>query len=509
MGKKQTYKNIVMNVMAFCVQFFISLYISPIIVSKVGASAYGFIGLANDFVSYASVLATVFNSVASRFIANAFYKKDYERANNYFNSLIVANIIISGILGFAGIILVPNLNYLLSIPINLMIDVKLTFALIFVSYIVSLVTLVFTTSTFVINRTDIQGIRNIINYVVRFAFIVIFLNFISIKIYWVALATLISSVVVAVMNVNLTKRLTPELSIDLQHANKKYAYELARSGFWMAFSSVSVILMRGLDLMFANILIGDYEMGLLSIARTMPNNVTNIISTIAPIFTPVFLSFYAKNDIYGLIANVKKTISMMALILFVPICGFIVYSYDFYCLWQKSLNESELMLVTILSCITVIQAFFNSTTATMAQLSVVVNKLKMPVFISLGCGILNILTVLILIKTTSLGIYAIVISSTVIIVLRYVLFNSIYAAKILKQSVFCFFSAVFKTWLSIPVLLGMMFLFRAIFPVHSWIELTRNAVVCGCIGYVFMFILYDREDCKKILEKLTRKGKLK
>ena len=79
MGKKQSYKNIAMNVFAFVVQFFISFYISPLIVSKVGASAYGFIGLANDFVSYAAIIATVFNSVASRFIANSFYKKDYEK----------------------------------------------------------------------------------------------------------------------------------------------------------------------------------------------------------------------------------------------------------------------------------------------------------------------------------------------------------------------------------------------------------------------------------------------
>ncbi len=49
-----------MNIVAFIVQFFISFYISPLIVSKVGASAYGFIGLANDFVSYAAIIATVF-----------------------------------------------------------------------------------------------------------------------------------------------------------------------------------------------------------------------------------------------------------------------------------------------------------------------------------------------------------------------------------------------------------------------------------------------------------------
>lgn len=53
-GNKQTCKNILLNMMAFGVQFFISFFVSPQVVGKVGSTAYGFIGLANDFVSYAT-----------------------------------------------------------------------------------------------------------------------------------------------------------------------------------------------------------------------------------------------------------------------------------------------------------------------------------------------------------------------------------------------------------------------------------------------------------------------
>ena len=106
------------------IQFIISFYISPTIVGKVGASAYGFIGLANDFVSYAAIISSVFNSVASRFIANAFYQKKYQEANHYFNSLIVANLIISGVMAGVSIVVVANLQNFLSIPENLIFDVN-------------------------------------------------------------------------------------------------------------------------------------------------------------------------------------------------------------------------------------------------------------------------------------------------------------------------------------------------------------------------------------------------
>lgn len=505
MGRGQRYRNILMNIFAFGVQFFISFYISPLIVSKVGASAYGFIGLANDFVSYAAIIATVFNSVASRFIANSFYKKDYETANYYFNSLIAANIAISAVLGLAGVLLVPNLHKVLSIPTSLVFDVKLTFALIFGSYIISLLTLVFTTSTFVTNRTDVQGIRNIIQYLIRFALVVIFLNYISVRIYWVALATLVATAVISIMNMSLTKKLTPELKIDPSKAKRKYAIELAKSGSWMALTSISTVLLRGLDLTVANIFVGDYEMGLLSIARTIPNNVTSIVATVVPIFTPIFISYYARNDVDGLTNDVKKTINTMALILFVPISGFIVFSYDFYSLWQNSLSDKEVLLITLLSTLTIIQSYFDSATATMAQISVVVNKLKLPVFVSLGCGIVSIVAEIVLIKFFGLGLYAIVLSTTVVMIIRYVVFNSFYAAWCLKKNMAFFLPTVLKTWLSIPALIILMVLIRTVLPIHSWIGLCLDAVIAGGLGYAFMLVVYGREELNAILSKVRKK----
>lgn len=507
LGKKQNLKNIAMNLIAFATQFLISFYISPIIVSKTGASAYGFLGLANDFVSYASIIATVFNSVAARFIANAYYKKEFEKANCYFNSLIVANFFIAGVLGIGGILLVPNLDSLLSIPLELIFDVKLTFVLIFSSYIVSLVTLVFTTATFVTNRTDIQGFRNIIQYITRFAIIVIFLNFVSVHIYWVALATLIASIVVAVMNVRLTSRLTPEITVGLKYAKKQYAIELAKSGCWMAITSISTILLRGLDLTIANIFIGDYEMGLLSIARTMPNNVTSVISTIAPIFTPAFIVLYANHDKRGIINNINDSVKSMAIILFVPVTGFIVFSYDFYSLWQKSLSEEELIIVTALSIITVIQAYFNSTTSTLAQISLVTNKLKMPVFVSLGCGIISIIAEIVLIKTTKLGLYAIVLSTTVVMIIRYIFFNSAYAAWCLREPMSCFFSCVLKKYICIPVLFAFMLSVRKLMPISGWGDFIIDVGICGFAGYGFMLVIYERKFIKSYLGKFFNKSR--
>lgn len=501
MSAKQHYKNIIINIISFCVQFAINFYISPIIVGKVGASAYGFIGLANDFVSYVSIIAAIFNSVASRFIAEAFYKKDYVTANKYFNSLIIANVLISLFLTIGNGVFIYNLEYIIKVPKYLLFDVKLSFALIFLSYIVSLLTLVFTTATFVTNRTDIQGIRNIIQYLVRFALIIILLKFVSVRIYWVAFATLVSCIVVAGINFNLTRRLTPELQITFRGASIKYVLQLGKAGCWMALMSISTVLLRGLDLIVANIFIGEYEMGLLSIARTFPNNFSTAINIIAPLFTPLFIAFYAKNEIQGLMKSVKKSINDMALVIFVPVTCFIVYSYDFYLLWQNSLSIEEVKIITTLSTIAIVQLFFEAVTAPMAQISVVVNQLKLPVIVSLGCGIISILAELIMIKFSNLGIYSIVLSTTFVMIIRYVFFNAIYAAKCLNQSAKSFFVPSIKTWISIPILFGIIYFPKFFLKLSTWKELIMAVVISVFIGYIFMFALYGRKRLKNIFIK--------
>lgn len=385
-----------------------------------------------------------------------------------------------------------------------MVDVKITFSLVFGAYVVSLVTLVFTTSTFVTNRTDIQGGRNIVQYIIRFTLIVFLLNFVSVHIYWVAFATFVSTIIVSILNVGLTKRLTPELRIRLSDSNKRYVLELAKSGCWMVLTSISTILLRGLDLTIANIFIGDYEMGLLSVARTIPNNVTAVISTLAPIFTPTFIAYFVAKKNKELIDSIDLSIKTLTVILFVPITCFIIYSRDFFSLWQKSLTELELSLVSVLAVLTVIQAYFNSATASMSQVSVVVNKLKMPVLVSFVSGIISIAAEIFMINIFNMGLYSIVISTTVVMILRYVFFTPMYAAWCLKKPLLSFIPMVCKTWAIIPVLFCATFAVKILMNPSSWMSFIISLLISLLIGYLIMISVYGRKTIKGIARKLKK-----
>ena len=64
----------VATVLAFGINFFVT----PLVTEKLGASAYGFITLANTFVGYAMIVMTALSSYATRFIAVEYHKGNQE-----------------------------------------------------------------------------------------------------------------------------------------------------------------------------------------------------------------------------------------------------------------------------------------------------------------------------------------------------------------------------------------------------------------------------------------------
>ena len=80
-NKKQFIVNLVASLVNFVVNIGIGFAITPFIVGRVGAEAYGFVGLANNMVGYASLFTIALNSVAGRFITVAYHQGDKGKAD--------------------------------------------------------------------------------------------------------------------------------------------------------------------------------------------------------------------------------------------------------------------------------------------------------------------------------------------------------------------------------------------------------------------------------------------
>ena len=110
MGKNmKTIINVVCSLMVLGTNVLVSFFLSPYIVKNIGVEANGFVTLANNFVTYAQLIVTALNSMAARFIAIAYVKKQYKKANLYYNSVFWGNLIIVAVLIIPAIFCIVQL----------------------------------------------------------------------------------------------------------------------------------------------------------------------------------------------------------------------------------------------------------------------------------------------------------------------------------------------------------------------------------------------------------------
>lgn len=508
MKSKKLFANMIASIFSFIVNLGISFLVTPFIVEKLGEEAYGFTLLANNFVTYGSIVTIALNSMAGRFISIAIHRKDEKSAETYYSSVFVANMVISLVLAIVSLFIVIRLKSLINVSDTLYRDVQITFALAFINFLISVISAVFTVATFVTNTLHLSSIRNIISNVIRVVIIIPMFAFLSPRIFYISIAAIASTVFIAISNYYLSNRLLPNLKIKFSKFSFKAIKEIISAGIWNSVNSLSTMLLTGLDLLIANLFISPAAMGILSVAKTVPTSILSFLGTIGNIFTPQFTILYAKNDIKGLVKEVKFSIKFFSFLMTVPLAGFIIFGTEFFTLWLPSKTASEILEIQILSVLTIGPNLVSSYIFSLYSINSVTNKLKVPVLLTLGLSVLSTGIVFILLKTTSLGVYAIAGVSSTILILRILIFVPTYAAHNLKVKLTTFYKPLFLALGTFALLLGVFYGVNKFVTINSWLSLAIVAIAVGALGYCISFAcILNREEKSKVKNMLLSKIK--
>lgn len=504
MKKKRLLVNLISNIISFILQMAINFILTPIIVEKVGDAAYGFIGLANNFVSYANIFTIVINSMASRFITLELTRGKEEEANKYYSSVLILDVLMSLVVAIASAIVIFNLHSILNIPTELTIDVKITFIIAFINLILSIMNTVYTVATFAKNRLDIDAIRNIVGNIIKAIFLIIVFSILTPKIYYITLGGLIYTLFAILVNIKITKKIAPELKYDKKLYSIDKVKILAKSGIWNSLNSLSRMLLTGLDLLIANIFVGAEAMGILSIAKTIPTSIETLLGAVANIFSPQFIILYSQHKIKELVKSVNFSLKVVGLLMIVPIAGFIAFGTEFYTLWLPTKTAQEIKQIQILSVLSLLPYLISVSNYTLSILDSTTNKLKRPVIVTMIMSIASTVTTLILLKTTNLGIYAVAGVSSIYWCIKVFLFNTINAAKNLRIKWNTFFNQFLKNLLCFSIIITMFICVNHLLVLNTWKNFMLAISVMGTVGYIVSFyILLQKNERKQIYNMIN------
>lgn len=508
--KKRMAINMISQFISFVVGLGISFILTRQIAKMLGKDIYGFVGLGNTFTSYVTVFTVALNSMLNRYVTIELRQKNHDKASTYFSSVAIADMVIALILVIPATIVVLFIDKFFDVPAGHVGDIQLLWVFIFANFLLSLATSAFGTATYATNRLDLSAKRSVESNLIKAAVLILAYVFFAPKVWYMGLAAFLCGAYCSITNMRYCKKLTPQLSLKKIYFKFKAVKELVSVGVWSSINQLTQTLINGLDLMFANKLLGALEMSLMSYSKTVPVQLISLISMVAGVFAPQMTIAYAEGNMEKFKDNTNMAIKICGFFCSVPILGFMIFGTAFFQLWLPMLTPDEIKMVQILSMLALLPNVFSVYIFPLYSVNNITRKLKVPVMVTLAVGIINLITVPILVNYTNLGLLGIKIVSSVLLTARVLFFVPTYAAHSIGCKWTTFYKPLARGMVSNIMILLLFNTVNKLVAIDSWLMLIIVGGICGAAAYVINYIVVLNQNEKlevlKMVKKVFKRG---
>lgn len=503
LDNRQIIRNMAFSIVSFLLNISINFFLTPYITSQLGSEAYGYVKLANDFANYATLLTLAINSMSSRFIMLNRNSGKVEEAKKYYSCTAIANAVTAGIIAIPSILIVVFVENIFAIPEHLLWQVKVTFSITFLNFIINLVFSIFGNCYYLTNRLEVDSLRNAQSKVINSAVVISLLLLFKANITFIVIGNLVSTVYCIVANLYFSKKFVPDMEISLRYFDIRKVKELITSGIWNSITKLSQMLTSGLSLLITNLWVSSQMMGYMSVAKTIPNIIISLNGTVSNAFSSNLMILYAENNMNGLKKAVKTSIKIMCVFVAIPNAILVSIGTEFFGLWVP---EQPSQLLGVMAVLSVINSCVTGVIQPLYQVFTITNKIRQSSIVMIIYGFVSIIITFILLNTTGLGVYAILGVSVVLSVIVALGYHIPFSAIYLNLPWYTFYNEVIKSVIAFAIVTAVGFGIKYFFVFDSWVSWFSCAILTGCIGLFLNICIVLKTDERKVLfEKVKAK----
>lgn len=495
-------KTILLSAVAMATSYLISFILTPYITETVGAEAYGFVQLSRNFITYAGIITIALNSYATRFIAVAYHQNKLESANEYFSSVLYADTVLAAILFLFFLIVGLFADSWFNISPELVGQVKILFIITGVTFSVTTVFSVFACGAYIENQLDKTNFFKCISYIVEAIALYLLYRELPTKIWYVAIGAVLAAAIIGISNIYIQRKYTPTIRYLRSSVSLNPIKELVGNGIWNSLNSLGNTLNSGLDLIVTNLLLTPLAMGQVAIAKTISAMFYALFQMVAQPFQPILLKNYSENNSAELLKNFKLAMVVSGLFSNLAFAGFFALGKEYYLLW---IPKQDIELVWALTVLTILGSVIEGAVFPLYYIYTLTVKNKVPCIVTICGGVLNVMGMYVLIKTTNLGPFAIVLTTTVIMTVINLIFNPIYMTKCLKLKLVSFYPSLVKHIISCAAMAAAFWGISKITSSVTWIDLIVKMILCVVTG-TGLHLLISGVSPKKLLKALGKRS---
>ncbi len=480
--KTSEFLSIFLSLFAIILSILINFGLTQYVTNTVGAEAYGFVALSKSFVSYANIFMIALNAYTTRFLTISYMKAEKQNFNKYFSTVFIADLIVGSVLLLAGCVLSFRIEFFLNVDTEIVDSIKLLFISTFFTFYITTINTVFTAASYIRNRIYLLNLVKVLGYLTEIVILVICYGYFKVSVWYVGLASMGMSMVNLVGNFGITKRMIPNAKVRRNDFSFDTAKELISNGLWNSANSLGNALNSGLDLLVSNLMLTGTMMGYVSIAKTISNIVFQLYDAIGQPFQPSYLKCYANGENLELIKKFKRMMAISGLCTNVAIAGFFAVGFEFY---QLFIPTQDYNMVYQLTVIAMLPAITEGCVYPLYYIYTLTLKNKFPCVVTIIGGVLNVSGMYLLLKYTDMGVYAVLITTAVIMNFINLVTNPLYMCKCLKVKWYTFYPNIGLNILSCGIsVVGMIFCRKLFLWDVTWVHLIVEIFVIGIVGII-------------------------
>lgn len=491
---------IIISGLAVIVQYLINFFVTPYVTDHLGLEAYSFVSIAKTSVSYVGIITVALTSFVVRYISMEYHRNQIENANGYFSSALAACGGLSGGIFAGALVIIFRLENVLNISEELISSVKILFVVVFLNFVITTITVPLGSAAYIKNRLDLTGTLKIFAYLCEAVSIVFFFANFNPAVWYVGLGSLIASIILFLSHAVMTRKLTRDLHYQRKLVSSQKVKSMVAGGIWNAFNQLGNTLNSGLDLIISNRMLTGIQTGEIAVAKTIGTIFTTLYAVVCQPFHPQLLKSYASGDQSVFLHEITKAMRISGCFSNIAFGGFIALGSLYYRLWLPNQNTR---MLTALTVITVFNSITEGPIHPLYYINTLTLKNKLPSIVTIGGGVVNVITMYLLLKKTNMGSFAVVVTTAVIMVTINLTFNPIYAAKCIGIRPIIIYKVLTRHILSTFAMTAVFIGIRKILSPYNWIGLFTTAIMMTIVGILMhIVIMTSFHEKRKIIEKL-------
>lgn len=495
-------RNVLANLIYFVFNAGIQLWFVRYLIDNLGVATYGLVPLATNITNYMAIITVALSGSVGRFLTIDLARGDLATANRTFNTSLFASIVLAvALVPVAGALswFAPSF---LNVPTGEETGTRFLLMCTCFAFLLNAVGSNFACSTFAKNRFDVQRGIDALGFITQVGAVVALFSWAEGDLWYVGAGVAASAVVRQVGYQVSWRKLTPELAIRLRAFDRTRLREILGMGGWLAVDHSGFTVLRHLDLLLVNVLVGASAAGVYALGLQWSIVLGAIVGTALTALVPTLTAYHGRGAHERLAEVLPAAMRLVGLAMALPIGLVAGLSVPLAHAWVGAAH-SELPPLIVLLTLPLSLQFAQRPLAAVPH---AMNRLMWPGIMCWVTGVINIGMALVAARVWNLGMFGVAGAIMAGWTLKNAIFAPLYTAHILRRPLLTFLPGLLPGVGSALAVTGLAWSAARLLPYGGWTQVLLGSVATSLAYITLLFALVLTPEEKGLLRLRTTRS---